>query len=325
METINQVIHEEPVPPSRRRPEVPRDVETICLKCLEKAAYKRYGSALELAEDCAAFLRGEPLQARPPGPVDRLWRWCRRNPLAASLLVAVTMGSALGLWHLSALSRELVESAALESAAQQSLTFDELNRYYSEVIANLKSIDDVQVSHHWKKTAGHVPIPATVTIELGQRLREINPVGVVVRLYSDHPFRSRKDGGPHDDFERQALVELRQDRSKPFYRFEEYEGRPVLRYATARVLAKSCVHCHNTHEESTKRDWKEGDVRGVLEIIRPLDRDAERIEHGLRGTVLLVLGVSCGLLLVCGLILVISRRRRARANADPSAAQRGLV
>jgi len=318
LETITRVIDEDPVPPGRHRPGLPRDLETICLKCLEKAAYKRYGSALELADDCAAFLRGEPLKARPRGRVERLWRWCRRNPLAASLLIAVTMGALLGLWHLSRLSEELVRSAALESAAQQSQTLEELNRYYSDVVENIKPIANIQVTHDWTKTKGHVPIPATLTIELGQRLRASNPAGVVVRLYSDYPFRSRKDGNPQDDFEWTALKELRGAPTTPFYRFEEYNGRPALRYATARVMTKSCIKCHNSHPDRPIRDkdWEVGEVRGVLEIIRPLDKDAARVEHGLRGTVILVLGVGCGLLVVCGLAVVIGKRRQRRPSVD---------
>src|SRR5262249_6622379 len=119
-----------------------------------------------------------------------------------------------------------------------------------------------------------------------------------------------KDGGVRDDFEREALDHLRENSDQPYYRFAEVRGRPVLRYATARVMKQSCVDCHNSHPESPRTDWKVGEVRGVLEIIRPLDRDEERTRQGLGGTFALVGGVSAGLLALSSLILLVSNWRR---------------
>src|SRR5262245_49219376 len=89
---LRRVIEEEPVPPRRLRPELPRDLETICLKCLHKDPQKRYASAEELAGRLRLFLEGRPIPDRPTGKAERLWRWCRRNPaLAASLTVAAAL------------------------------------------------------------------------------------------------------------------------------------------------------------------------------------------------------------------------------------------
>src|SRR5205823_9361956 len=71
------------------------------------------------------------------------------------------------------------------------------------------------------------------------------------------------------------LVRLREDPEQPFYRFEDHDGRPALRYASARRMAEACVRCHNNHQDSTKKDWKEGDVPGVLEIIRSEEHTSE--------------------------------------------------
>ena len=103
---------------------------------------------------------------------------------------------------------------------------------------------------------------------------------------------------------------MRQDPETPVYRFEEADGRPVLRYATTRRMQEACVRCHNTHDKSPKKDWKIGDVPGVLEVIRPLDGDVERARAGLRGTVILMTVTFGSLLGASALILVVTNRRR---------------
>jgi serine/threonine protein kinase/Tfp pilus assembly protein PilF len=91
-DTLVQVIHDEPVPPSRLHPRLPRDLETICLKCLQKQPSRRYSSALALAEDLRRFRAGEPIQARPAGVWERGVKWARRQPIAAALVGVSILG-----------------------------------------------------------------------------------------------------------------------------------------------------------------------------------------------------------------------------------------
>jgi len=91
LETIMQVRNQEPVPPTRLQPRCPRDLETICLKCLQKEPSQRYASCQTLASDLHRFLAGEPIQARPVSWIEHCWRWCGRNPRVASLSACVVV------------------------------------------------------------------------------------------------------------------------------------------------------------------------------------------------------------------------------------------
>lgn len=88
VETIRLVLEQDPVPPSRFSASLSRDLDNICLKCLEKTPSRRYGTATELADDLFAFLDGRPVKARPIGAIARFTRWCRRKPMAAAALLA---------------------------------------------------------------------------------------------------------------------------------------------------------------------------------------------------------------------------------------------
>jgi tetratricopeptide (TPR) repeat protein len=120
IDTLVQVAFDEPVPPARLQPTLPRDLETICLKCLEKAPARRYQTAEELADDLARFLEGRPVLARPIGWPVRAWRWCRRRPgwaavagLAASLLLILVVGGPIIVRHEVALRHQADEQHAM--------------------------------------------------------------------------------------------------------------------------------------------------------------------------------------------------------------------
>ena len=97
------MIHEEPVPPRRLRQGLPRDLETICLTCLQKEPARRYASASALRDDLGRFLRGEPIRARPVSAAEHVVKWARRRPATASLLavlaISMIVGTAAVIWH----------------------------------------------------------------------------------------------------------------------------------------------------------------------------------------------------------------------------------
>jgi WD40 repeat protein/tRNA A-37 threonylcarbamoyl transferase component Bud32 len=86
---LHQVLHDEPKPPRRLNDRIPRDLETICLKAIAKEPARRYQTARELAEDLRRFQSGEVIKARRSGPLERAWRWSRRNPSLAGLMLAL--------------------------------------------------------------------------------------------------------------------------------------------------------------------------------------------------------------------------------------------
>ena len=122
-ETIQQVISQEPAPPSRLNDKVPRDLETICLKCLRKEPDRRYASAAALADDLRRFEEGRPILARPVGRAEKAWRWAWRKPTAAALLAtALTLvGLAVGS-GMSALRRQAERDAELHSQVGTAVT-----------------------------------------------------------------------------------------------------------------------------------------------------------------------------------------------------------
>jgi serine/threonine-protein kinase len=128
--TLQQVVADEPVPPARLNPQVPRDLATICLKCLNKEPSKRYASAAALAEDLRHFLRGEPIAARRAGRLERLARWARRSPaaaalLAVTLLVATTVLGAGG-WLIG---RQIVTARAVEADLREADRFQQQSAF----------------------------------------------------------------------------------------------------------------------------------------------------------------------------------------------------
>jgi WD40 repeat protein/tRNA A-37 threonylcarbamoyl transferase component Bud32 len=102
LDTLLQVVSQDPTPPSRLKRDVPRELETVCLKCLHREPGRRYASALDLADDLQRFLEDWPVLARRAGPVERAWRWCRRNPVVATA-AAVTSAALLGVTVVSVL------------------------------------------------------------------------------------------------------------------------------------------------------------------------------------------------------------------------------
>ncbi len=185
-ETERQVIHDEAVPPSRLNTKVPRDLETICLKCLSKEPRRRYASAAALADDLRRFGEGRPIQARPVGWGERSWRWCRRNPTAAALLVTALalVGLAVGggFWlerqqaerREETARREGQQSKAAEAVLEQAAALQKQGRWPEAraVLEAAPSLLDTPALADLRERVGHALADARMVTELEEiRLR----------------------------------------------------------------------------------------------------------------------------------------------------------
>ena len=163
IETLQQRLAMEPISVFRLAPHVPRDLATICDKCLRTEIDRRYGSAAELRDDLERYLAGMPVQARRIGGVERAWRWCRRNPTWAVALGSVAMLllgiAAMSLWYSSRLRAELVKTQLAEQSARAAnresqyrlwdsylieVTARNVSRQVGQRVAALETIDKAQ-------------------------------------------------------------------------------------------------------------------------------------------------------------------------------------
>jgi PAS domain S-box-containing protein len=235
-----------------------------------------------------------------------------RTIMAVVLLFSLAMAGLL--WQMLNLSDDLARGLVLQGTELQSVALEEIRKYYSsEIVARVQRINGIEVSHDYRTKNNAIPLPATMSIELGKRISERVP-GLQVRLYSDYPYPWRDEGGPRDVFEQDALGWLRQHPDQPYYRFEQVGSAWRLRYAKADRMQASCVACHNSHPLSPKRDWREGDVRGVLEVVRPISESVSLVRGQLQTSFALT-GLT-GVLGLWGLTLATLKIRRNAAMLE---------
>ena len=213
METLDLVRAQEPVAVRALNPACPRDLETICLKCLQKEPAKRYSDATELADDLRRFQEGRPIAARPVGAVERGWRWCRRNPAVASLLAAVVLvldgGITATTWGLiraldaeadtrEALTRvteeeqkvrgerdEKEKARAAEEESRKGLQIELLSRQIDDITAQAQQHGDGSLLAHYLRLLPTLPPHANA-------LRDYLQLKILVLGKAQYEIRSRQ-------------------------------------------------------------------------------------------------------------------------------------
>ncbi len=135
--TIMQVLQNEPLSPRKLNPSVPRDLETICLKCLEKEPHKRYGTAQLLADDLGLFLEGKPVMARPVNKASKAWSWAKRNPWIAATLLLIVLSGLGGLYSAFEQSRLRAIADHNLAASEEALRVSQWNVYKTRLFPML--------------------------------------------------------------------------------------------------------------------------------------------------------------------------------------------
>ena len=231
------------------------------------------------------------------------------------------VGVAVALWNMNRLASTLVVTQAEQNASLYAQAIQEARLFYnSNVISTLSQVEEIHIGLDYKEYDIGIPNPATFLIELGQQINEVNP-DVLVSLYSPFPFPERAENrNPLDLFEQEAWDYLSQHPEAIFARIESLKDKPVFRYAQADVMNQSCVACHNTHPHSPKTDWKVGDVRGILQIIQPLETPLQKTRIALRETLLVLGGIS--ILAILGIVTVVGRLRQTSRELERKVVER---
>ena len=224
------------------------------------------------------------------------------------LAVIFSAGIAVILSYVYLQQSRLIEAQATQHAAALSQALGEFRTLYTAEVVERVRTQGIEVTHDFQDRDGAIPLPATLSMMLGDSLTA-KGAGGRTRLYSPWPFPwGRETGGLRDEFARAAWRHFQVSPDEPFSTTEVIDGRAMLRYATADRMRESCVGCHNGHPDTPKNDWKVGDVRGVLEVSVPLDVAVGQLRFGLGGTFALLVLMTA--LVLSGLILVIRRHAR---------------
>jgi signal transduction histidine kinase len=174
-------------------------------------------------------------------------------------------------FHISHLKSQMVTAMAFRGADIYTRALNEMRIWYTVEVVHRLHDQGIEASAGYRDHQGEIPLPATLSRDLGSRLVAGRP-GERLRLLSPYPFLPAADsGGLIDVFQQEAWEFFSQHPDEPFYRFEQVDGRESLRFAKADRMQGECVECHNGHPDSPKRDWQIGQVGGMLEVVYPVD------------------------------------------------------
>lgn len=187
----------------------------------------------------------------------------RREPLTVLALVLLIVGLPVVVW-LDLVN--LTDASLKRQASDLNAMISAIRGYYGSDVVDrvLSAHSTTQVAPNYQDIPGAIPLPATLSLELGKVIGDKQP-NISYRFVSDYPFRNR---AAHvlDDFETHALASLRKNPNQPPIYQSSTGLRSQVRLVSPIVMGSACVSCHNSHPDSPKTDWKVGDVRGIQEL-----------------------------------------------------------
>lgn len=228
--------------------------------------------------------------------------------------LVVVAGLALSAHRVIQVQQDLLRQTAIEDAANYAETLIAFRAVYTSEVVTVTTQAGLPTTHDYMNRPGTIPLPATLTKLLGEKIGESG--SVKVGLYSEYPFPWRTDSSSLDRFQREAIKTLIADPTEEVIAVEQGPAGPVVRYAIADRMDAQCVSCHNTHPDSPKRDWVTGDVRGVLEVTHPIGPSASSngLQSDLEGTIKVLTGAGIAAMAI--LLLIAIRHRRIATQSQ---------
>ena len=236
----------------------------------------------------------------------------RNVSLSGKLLLPVTVLLVLAcigvvLYTSRAATSNVVDNAIF-NAEKTVKQFKTIRGYYARnIIPKVKKETELKISYDHESSDNTIPLPATMLHDISALL-ETDPDAVKLRLYSSYPFPNRA-GRALDSFALEALASANVNPGKSFVRRDIVDGKEVVRVAIADKMAQACVSCHNAHPETPKSDWMVGDIRGVLEVITPIDTVLADNAYMINKVTAMLVGTIAVIILILSYLVKISVTR----------------
>ena len=231
-----------------------------------------------------------------------------RIPAPSWLLLAFAgLGLSVTGYSLSEVGERTRKAAAIQNAMILSQSVRVFRTLYSEEVVSKLDAHGLKATHESGSEPGSFALPKDLSLRLATEIGA-GDLEATTKLYSPYPFPWNTDKGLPDEFSAKAWAQLSADPTTPVQKYETRGDRIFLRYATADTLDKSCIGCHNSYPGTPRHDWKAGDLRGVLEVNLPLDRQIASAGLWTFQGVYLFSFLSALFIVVAGLSVLASQR-----------------